>query len=240
MHKRKSLACSSCNKIVCKSCFGTRWKEGDWKQSKKQLPYWICPACVGVCPCPRCQAKSMGLLPTSIPSSSSTTIGIGIAMPTSITVGIPTTNPPNLNSPAAIANATSAFIAQTQSRNVLTIAFTTFDDYTSYVDSITASTKYSIHDTKQRPFGFNTFISDKVKKIELPTTMLVDRIQELQEKEQNYAQNILELEQLLGRMKKERDQLESEREQLDDRIMNEIKLTSTNPNAAVAIELMDF
>jgi len=152
MHKRKSVACSTCNKVVCKNCFGTRWKGGSWKEAKTMANFWMCPACNGLCPCPRCVAKVNGPQPSS----------------------------PNGNAPASTNQSTYVYH---QSKAALNIAFTTFDDYNPYCDDISSSNFYSIHDTKERKFGFNTFVSDKVKRIPVPASLLMQRIAELDEKE---------------------------------------------------------
>jgi len=55
-YKREYLGCSQCNKIVCKNCFGTKFKAATWEESKRHTS-WLCPSCSGTCVCPRCRKR---------------------------------------------------------------------------------------------------------------------------------------------------------------------------------------
>mmetsp|Transcript_18939 Transcript_18939/g.26475 ORF Transcript_18939/g.26475 Transcript_18939/m.26475 type:complete len:209 (+) Transcript_18939:82-708(+) len=56
-YKREFLPCTQCNKIVCRPCFGTKWKGPTWEESIAARDKWLCPSCSGTCPCPRCKKK---------------------------------------------------------------------------------------------------------------------------------------------------------------------------------------
>jgi len=71
-YKREYMACSRCNKIVCKNCFGTKHKAETWEEAFSSKPNWLCPSCQGTCNCPRCRKKT----PTKI-SLSNSGLGIG-------------------------------------------------------------------------------------------------------------------------------------------------------------------
>jgi hypothetical protein len=51
------LPCTTCNKIVCRNCFGTKYRSELWEQADSIRERWICPSCQGTCPCPRCKKK---------------------------------------------------------------------------------------------------------------------------------------------------------------------------------------
>lgn len=56
-YKREFLPCTACNKIVCKNCFGTKFKASTWEESYRVRLSWLCPSCSGTCVCPRCRKK---------------------------------------------------------------------------------------------------------------------------------------------------------------------------------------
>jgi len=56
-YKREYLPCTQCNKIVCKNCFGTKFRGSTWDESSLNRDTWICPSCTGTCTCPRCKNK---------------------------------------------------------------------------------------------------------------------------------------------------------------------------------------
>lgn len=56
-YKREFLPCTTCNKIVCKNCFGTKFKGSTWEESSKNRLKWLCPSCAGTCTCPRCRKR---------------------------------------------------------------------------------------------------------------------------------------------------------------------------------------
>jgi len=56
-YKREFLPCTACNKIVCKNCFGTKFKGPSWEESNEDRAAWLCPSCCGTCSCPRCRKK---------------------------------------------------------------------------------------------------------------------------------------------------------------------------------------
>eukprot|EP01115_Flamella_aegyptia_P006343 TRINITY_DN26641_c0_g1_i1.p1 TRINITY_DN26641_c0_g1~~TRINITY_DN26641_c0_g1_i1.p1 ORF type:complete len:220 (+),score=40.40 TRINITY_DN26641_c0_g1_i1:338-997(+) len=61
-YKREFIPCTQCNKIVCKNCFGTKWKGESWESANSRRNNWSCPACEGTCTCPRCKkAPKTGL-----------------------------------------------------------------------------------------------------------------------------------------------------------------------------------
>jgi len=49
------MPCCQCNKIVCKNCFGTKYRGESWESASSQRPNWNCPSCSGLCSCPRCK-----------------------------------------------------------------------------------------------------------------------------------------------------------------------------------------
>lgn len=57
LYKREFLPCTQCNKIVCRNCFGTKFREGNWEKSLRYKNSWVCPSCQGICPCIRCRKK---------------------------------------------------------------------------------------------------------------------------------------------------------------------------------------
>eukprot|EP01119_Soliformovum_irregulare_P016196 TRINITY_DN4657_c0_g1_i1.p1 TRINITY_DN4657_c0_g1~~TRINITY_DN4657_c0_g1_i1.p1 ORF type:complete len:174 (+),score=12.62 TRINITY_DN4657_c0_g1_i1:235-756(+) len=56
-YKREFLPCTQCNKIVCRNCFGTKFRGPSWDESNANRELWICPSCAGTCACPRCKNK---------------------------------------------------------------------------------------------------------------------------------------------------------------------------------------
>jgi len=57
-YKREFLPCTNCNKIVCRNCFGTKFRAATWEESVKNRKNWLCPSCSGTCICPRCRKRS--------------------------------------------------------------------------------------------------------------------------------------------------------------------------------------
>jgi len=56
-YKREYLPCTQCNKIVCRNCFGTKFRGSTWEDSNAHRETWACPSCTGMCTCPRCKNK---------------------------------------------------------------------------------------------------------------------------------------------------------------------------------------
>lgn len=56
--KREFMPCTDCNRIVCRNCFGTRYKAQTWVEAQSKRDTWICPSCQGHCPCSRCKKKT--------------------------------------------------------------------------------------------------------------------------------------------------------------------------------------
>eukprot|EP01114_Cavostelium_apophysatum_P005173 TRINITY_DN1589_c0_g1_i2.p1 TRINITY_DN1589_c0_g1~~TRINITY_DN1589_c0_g1_i2.p1 ORF type:complete len:231 (-),score=30.87 TRINITY_DN1589_c0_g1_i2:103-795(-) len=54
-YKREFLPCTRCNKIVCRNCFGTKYKASTWDESSRRRSSWLCPSCTGTCTCSRCR-----------------------------------------------------------------------------------------------------------------------------------------------------------------------------------------
>jgi len=56
-YKREFIPCTTCNKIICKPCFGTRWKGETWEEVDRCRKNYSCPPCKGTCTCPRCKKR---------------------------------------------------------------------------------------------------------------------------------------------------------------------------------------
>eukprot|EP01117_Protostelium_nocturnum_P007805 TRINITY_DN2793_c0_g1_i1.p1 TRINITY_DN2793_c0_g1~~TRINITY_DN2793_c0_g1_i1.p1 ORF type:complete len:228 (+),score=58.18 TRINITY_DN2793_c0_g1_i1:125-808(+) len=56
-YKREFIPCTQCNKIVCRPCFGTKLKHQTWESANENRMAYICPSCIGCCPCQRCRKK---------------------------------------------------------------------------------------------------------------------------------------------------------------------------------------
>jgi hypothetical protein len=56
---KEFIHCGGCTKIFCRSCFSSgNWEEGpSWQEAKRNSADWLCPACLGICKCDRCQAQ---------------------------------------------------------------------------------------------------------------------------------------------------------------------------------------
>jgi len=56
-YRRDFIACTACNRIVCRNCFGTKLKNITWEEAQAEKETYQCPACQRNCPCPRCKKK---------------------------------------------------------------------------------------------------------------------------------------------------------------------------------------
>eukprot|EP01112_Ceratiomyxa_fruticulosa_P020537 TRINITY_DN7019_c0_g1_i1.p1 TRINITY_DN7019_c0_g1~~TRINITY_DN7019_c0_g1_i1.p1 ORF type:complete len:590 (-),score=135.17 TRINITY_DN7019_c0_g1_i1:61-1830(-) len=52
-YPRDAMPCSTCNAVVCKTCFRKRMNE-TWEDAQARKDTWICPICDRTCSCARC------------------------------------------------------------------------------------------------------------------------------------------------------------------------------------------
>jgi hypothetical protein len=237
IHRRKFLPCNNCNKVVCKNCFRhEQWKGCTWKEAKENASKWLCPACLGICTCTRCeklQAKKDG----NVQSSSS-------SKKTSSNATYSTSLPNRLGSLPIECRRSPA--------DSLLVPFFrhSFDEYSIGIDfdaisrskrgswslddsldsnPLEPDTDEDDHHTIRRPhslmerrWSFNSYIpykeqqqqSNKKCKIELSSDVVRQRLQELSLMEKYCEENISKVQNLLDMMKSEKEAIDREKNHL--------------------------
>jgi len=239
-YKREYMPCTVCNKIVCKNCFGTKFKESTWEQAVSERSTWLCPSCSGNCPCNRCRKKpttklQLQLSPGPISTEDFKHSSNGHSQINGYQFH-------NLSSPPS---PTSSQINASCNFNGNGIGIVSIgipasmdkDRYSNFVEKEKytlnlCSNLYSNHHMdKSRP---------KIDKVHL------HQLQEYVEREKRCETNVKEMERLLSIMKKEREEVTEARIKLEESMrasVNELEVMESIPspvNSKSPIDSVEF
>lgn len=218
IYKRKSIPCSACTKIVCKNCFGTKWKGCTWKEAK-QMVRWLCPVCLKNCACSRCEGKSTKVKATfryvlESPTDSISKDSFGSTIHTSrfqeesLQDSLPSSSSscsPPPSSPSPYGSRPSSPSTYYKIPNCPSPSFNPTPPTLFPVALTSAIRKTEI--CMRKPWSFNGFTPNKIKRVSLPKSLLLEQIEELNQRETACNQKIEYIEQLLLQMKKEYDMI---------------------------------
>jgi len=240
-YKREYMPCTVCNKIVCKNCFGTKFKESTWEQAASERSTWLCPSCSGNCPCNRCRKKpttklglqlSLGLSGEDFKHSNGHHV---------FSFHHNLSSPPSPTSSSSSKDNCSLYSASSSQYNG--IALGNGNGTGSSLNGIPASMerdRYAVFVEKEK-YSFNlgspsnhhserSSRSPKVDKLHL------SQLQDYLEREKRCEANVKEMERLLNIMKKEREEVIEERIKLEELIQSAITSTQNESCESVIEE----
>jgi len=233
-YKREYMPCTVCNKIVCKNCFGTKFKESTWEQAVSERSTWLCPSCSGNCPCNRCRKKptsKLQLSPGPISTEDFKHSSNGHSQNNGFHFHI-LSSPPSPTSTSSQINAGCNFNGNGTSSFGIPASMDR-DRYSIFVEKekYTLNLSSNYHVDKSRP---------KIDKLHL------NQLQEYIDREKRCDTNVKEMERLLTIMKKEKEEVTEERIKLEELIrasVNESEVMESIPspvNSKSPIDSVEF
>jgi len=195
------MACSRCNKIVCKNCFGTKHKAETWEEAFSTKPNWLCPSCQGTCSCPRCRKKT----PTKI-SLSNSGLGIGSGL---LTEDMKHTHSSKYNNHLSTNGKENGFKHDDKDLTEKSEGENGYQSRSSSAQPHENGISPSKRPSSNSQGNVVEKLKPKVKKV------VMAQLDDLIDREKRCDQNIREMEKLMSIMRREKDEIVQEKKKLD-------------------------